>query len=151
MVSCHDTIHVEGLGGTRLLRDVSVSYGNERPAGRALTPVRRTRAHSCDFTDRVVILVRAGSAEGGGCSLECERARARCTCRRGLARLRADLLFLQHICSKCGICSNSRTCPAWLCRICQEQQEVRERSQQGQRIELWLPFLKICPPPPAPL
>ncbi|CAG05309.1 unnamed protein product [Tetraodon nigroviridis] len=25
-----------------------------------------------------------------------------------------------HICSKCGVFSNSRTCPMWLCRICQE-------------------------------
>uniref|UniRef100_A0A8C6KXS8 Rabphilin 3A homolog n=1 Tax=Nothobranchius furzeri TaxID=105023 RepID=A0A8C6KXS8_NOTFU len=29
-----------------------------------------------------------------------------------------------HMCSKCGIWNNSRTCPMWLCRICNEQQEV---------------------------
>ncbi|XP_073334081.1 rabphilin-3A [Pagrus major] len=34
----------------------------------------------------------------------------------------------KHICSKCGIQSNSRTCPAWLCRICNEHQEVQKRS-----------------------
>ncbi|XP_029025046.1 rabphilin-3A [Betta splendens] len=33
-----------------------------------------------------------------------------------------------HMCSKCGIWSNSRACPAWLCRICNEQQEVQKRS-----------------------
>uniref|UniRef100_A0A674MQI5 Rabphilin 3A homolog (mouse), b n=2 Tax=Takifugu rubripes TaxID=31033 RepID=A0A674MQI5_TAKRU len=33
-----------------------------------------------------------------------------------------------HICSKCGIYSNSRTSPVWLCRICQEQQEIQKRS-----------------------
>lgn len=33
-----------------------------------------------------------------------------------------------HMCSKCGIWSNSRTCPMWLCRICNEQQEVQKRS-----------------------
>lgn len=102
---------MEGLGGTRLLRDVSVSYGNERPAGRALTPVRRTRAHSCDFTDRVVILVHAGSEEGGGCSLECERARARCTCRRGLARLRADLLLCSTFAANAGSAATAGRVP----------------------------------------
>lgn len=50
---------------------------------------------------------------------------------------------LQHICSKCGMYTNSRTCPVWLCRICQEQQEVRGRSSPGQRRELWVPSLKI--------
>ncbi|XP_072227657.1 rabphilin-3A [Leuresthes tenuis] len=34
----------------------------------------------------------------------------------------------KHMCSKCGICMNSRTCPMWLCRICNEQQEVQKRS-----------------------
>ncbi|XP_038127069.1 rabphilin-3A-like isoform X1 [Cyprinodon tularosa] len=34
----------------------------------------------------------------------------------------------KHMCSKCGIWSNSRTCPTWLCRICNEQQEVQKRS-----------------------
>ncbi|XP_068609465.1 rabphilin-3A [Brachionichthys hirsutus] len=34
----------------------------------------------------------------------------------------------KHICSKCGIRSNSRMCPAWLCRICNEDQEVQKRS-----------------------
>uniref|UniRef100_A0A8C6L2I3 Rabphilin 3A homolog n=1 Tax=Nothobranchius furzeri TaxID=105023 RepID=A0A8C6L2I3_NOTFU len=29
-----------------------------------------------------------------------------------------------HMCSKCGIWNNSRTCPMWLCRICNEQQEA---------------------------
>ncbi|KAA8584276.1 hypothetical protein FQN60_008061 [Etheostoma spectabile] len=33
-----------------------------------------------------------------------------------------------HMCSKCGILSNSRTSPMWLCRICNEQQEVQKRS-----------------------
>ncbi|XP_068430072.1 double C2-like domain-containing protein beta [Clinocottus analis] len=33
-----------------------------------------------------------------------------------------------HMCSKCGIRSNSRTSPMWLCRICNEQQEVQKRS-----------------------
>ncbi|CAB1419144.1 unnamed protein product [Pleuronectes platessa] len=33
-----------------------------------------------------------------------------------------------HMCSKCGIRSNSRTCPVWLCRICNEHQEVHKRS-----------------------
>ncbi|XP_014869140.1 PREDICTED: rabphilin-3A-like isoform X2 [Poecilia mexicana] len=32
------------------------------------------------------------------------------------------------MCSKCGIWINSRTCPMWLCRICNEQQEVQKRS-----------------------
>lgn len=41
--------------------------------------------------------------------------------------LRCLFASLQHICSKCGVYSNSRTCPLWLCRICQEQQEVRGR------------------------
>lgn len=43
---------------------------------------------------------------------------------------------LQHICSKCGIWSNSRTCPMWLCRICNEHQEVRERTNYGQSMPL---------------
>ncbi|XP_069021876.1 rabphilin-3A [Embiotoca jacksoni] len=34
----------------------------------------------------------------------------------------------KHMCSKCGIGSNSRTSPTWLCRICNEQQEVQKRS-----------------------
>ncbi|XP_044031240.1 rabphilin-3A isoform X3 [Siniperca chuatsi] len=34
----------------------------------------------------------------------------------------------KHMCSKCGIWSNSRTCPMWLCRICNEDQEVQKRS-----------------------
>ncbi|XP_014887969.1 rabphilin-3A isoform X2 [Poecilia latipinna] len=34
----------------------------------------------------------------------------------------------KHMCSKCGIWINSRTCPMWLCRICNEQQEVQKRS-----------------------
>ncbi|CAG5867685.1 unnamed protein product [Menidia menidia] len=34
----------------------------------------------------------------------------------------------KNMCSKCGICVNSRTCPTWLCRICNEQQEVQKRS-----------------------
>ncbi|KAF7216803.1 rabphilin-3A isoform X1 [Nothobranchius furzeri] len=33
-----------------------------------------------------------------------------------------------HMCSKCGIWNNSRTCPMWLCRICNEQQEIQKRS-----------------------
>lgn len=35
--------------------------------------------------------------------------------------------FLQHMCTKCGISSNSRTCPVWLCQICNEQLEVKEK------------------------
>ncbi|XP_023276947.1 rabphilin-3A-like isoform X1 [Seriola lalandi dorsalis] len=34
----------------------------------------------------------------------------------------------KHMCSKCGIRSNSRSCPAWLCRICSEHQEIHKRS-----------------------
>ncbi|XP_035807117.2 rabphilin-3A [Amphiprion ocellaris] len=34
----------------------------------------------------------------------------------------------KHMCSKCGIRSNSRTSPMWLCRICNEQLEVQKRS-----------------------
>ncbi|XP_047425894.1 rabphilin-3A [Mugil cephalus] len=34
----------------------------------------------------------------------------------------------KHMCSECGIWSNSRTCPTWLCRICNEQQEIQKRS-----------------------
>ncbi|KAM4527124.1 rabphilin-3A [Odontesthes bonariensis] len=34
----------------------------------------------------------------------------------------------KHMCSKCGICMNSRTLAVWLCRICNEQQEVQKRS-----------------------
>ncbi|XP_067339806.1 rabphilin-3A isoform X2 [Channa argus] len=33
-----------------------------------------------------------------------------------------------HMCSKCAIWSNSRTCPTWLCRICNEHLEVQKRS-----------------------
>lgn len=43
------------------------------------------------------------------------------------------ICLIQHICSKCGIWSNSRQCPVWLCRICNEQQEVRERKDEEQR------------------
>uniref|UniRef100_A0A8C4ZQI0 Rabphilin 3A homolog (mouse), b n=1 Tax=Gadus morhua TaxID=8049 RepID=A0A8C4ZQI0_GADMO len=34
----------------------------------------------------------------------------------------------KNMCSKCGICSHSRSCPVWLCRICSEQQEIQKRS-----------------------
>ncbi|XP_005946379.1 rabphilin-3A isoform X1 [Haplochromis burtoni] len=34
----------------------------------------------------------------------------------------------KHMCTKCGISSNSRTCPVWLCQICNEQIEVQKRS-----------------------
>ncbi|KAF3849230.1 hypothetical protein F7725_015727 [Dissostichus mawsoni] len=34
----------------------------------------------------------------------------------------------KHMCSKCGIFSNGRTSPTWLCRICNEQKEVQKRS-----------------------
>ncbi|XP_076020191.1 rabphilin-3A [Genypterus blacodes] len=34
----------------------------------------------------------------------------------------------KNMCSKCGIWSNSRPCPVWLCRICNEQQEIQKRS-----------------------
>ncbi|XP_072310411.1 rabphilin-3A isoform X2 [Eucyclogobius newberryi] len=34
----------------------------------------------------------------------------------------------KHMCSKCGIYSNSRDGPMWLCRICNEHQEVQKRS-----------------------
>ncbi|XP_030006284.1 rabphilin-3A isoform X2 [Sphaeramia orbicularis] len=34
----------------------------------------------------------------------------------------------KRMCSKCGIWSNSRACPVWLCRICNEHQEVQKRS-----------------------
>ncbi|XP_035996544.1 rabphilin-3A [Fundulus heteroclitus] len=34
----------------------------------------------------------------------------------------------KHMCSKCGIWINSRTCPMWLCQICNEQQEIQKRS-----------------------
>ncbi|XP_075885697.1 rabphilin-3A [Nelusetta ayraudi] len=35
----------------------------------------------------------------------------------------------KHICSKCGIRSDGRTCPStWLCRICNEKQEIQKRS-----------------------
>ncbi|CAJ1070060.1 rabphilin-3A isoform X2 [Xyrichtys novacula] len=33
-----------------------------------------------------------------------------------------------HMCSKCGIFSNSRSSPVWLCRICNEHLEVQKRS-----------------------
>ncbi|XP_018552594.1 rabphilin-3A [Lates calcarifer] len=33
-----------------------------------------------------------------------------------------------HMCSKCGIMSNSRSSPVWLCRICSEHQEMHKRS-----------------------
>ncbi|XP_071322628.1 rabphilin-3A isoform X2 [Trachinotus anak] len=34
----------------------------------------------------------------------------------------------KHMCTKCGICSSSGSCPAWLCRICSEHQEIHKRS-----------------------
>ncbi|CAL8318304.1 unnamed protein product [Lota lota] len=34
----------------------------------------------------------------------------------------------KNMCSKCGICSHSRSCPMWLCRLCSEQQEIQKRS-----------------------
>ncbi|XP_063745845.1 LOW QUALITY PROTEIN: rabphilin-3A [Eleginops maclovinus] len=34
----------------------------------------------------------------------------------------------KHMCNNCGIFSNGRTCPTWLCRICNEQKEVQKRS-----------------------
>ncbi|MED6271001.1 hypothetical protein CHARACLAT_015983, partial [Characodon lateralis] len=34
----------------------------------------------------------------------------------------------KHMCSKCGIWIDSRTCPMWLCQICNEQEEVQKRS-----------------------
>ncbi|KAM9841626.1 rabphilin-3A [Aulostomus maculatus] len=34
----------------------------------------------------------------------------------------------KHMCSKCGLWINSRTSPMWLCRICNEHQEVEKRS-----------------------
>ncbi|KAM4634054.1 rabphilin-3A [Polymixia lowei] len=34
----------------------------------------------------------------------------------------------KHMCSKCGIWTNSRSCPVWLCRICSEHQEIQKRS-----------------------
>ncbi|XP_030598812.1 double C2-like domain-containing protein beta [Archocentrus centrarchus] len=34
----------------------------------------------------------------------------------------------KHMCTKCGIWSNSRTCPMWLCRLCNEQLEIQKRS-----------------------
>nr|XP_040053350.1 rabphilin-3A isoform X2 [Gasterosteus aculeatus aculeatus] len=34
----------------------------------------------------------------------------------------------KHMCSQCGINGSSRTSPVWLCRICNEQQEVQKRS-----------------------
>ncbi|XP_070706662.1 rabphilin-3A [Pempheris klunzingeri] len=34
----------------------------------------------------------------------------------------------KHMCSKCGIWSNSRASPMWLCRICNEHKEVQKRS-----------------------
>ncbi|XP_041667303.1 rabphilin-3A [Cheilinus undulatus] len=34
----------------------------------------------------------------------------------------------KHMCSKCGIFSNSRSSPMWLCRICNEHLEVQKRS-----------------------
>ncbi|KAJ0012874.1 hypothetical protein NQD34_017208 [Periophthalmus magnuspinnatus] len=34
----------------------------------------------------------------------------------------------KHMCSKCGVYSNSRASPMWLCRICNEHQEVQKRS-----------------------
>lgn len=42
---------------------------------------------------------------------------------------------LQNICSKCGIRSNSQTCSAWLCRICNEHQEVSHNGAGGGRKE----------------
>ncbi|KAF5906864.1 rabphilin-3A-like isoform X1, partial [Clarias magur] len=34
----------------------------------------------------------------------------------------------KHICTKCGIRSNSRSCPAWLCKICSEHKEMLKQS-----------------------
>ncbi|KAM6902458.1 rabphilin-3A [Xenentodon cancila] len=34
----------------------------------------------------------------------------------------------KHMCSKCGVWSNSRTSPTWMCQICHEHQEVQKRS-----------------------
>uniref|UniRef100_A0AAR2IRV3 Rabphilin 3A homolog (mouse), b n=1 Tax=Pygocentrus nattereri TaxID=42514 RepID=A0AAR2IRV3_PYGNA len=34
----------------------------------------------------------------------------------------------KHMCTKCGICSNSRSCPVWLCKICSEHKEMLKRS-----------------------
>ncbi|KAJ0057536.1 hypothetical protein NL108_009289 [Boleophthalmus pectinirostris] len=34
----------------------------------------------------------------------------------------------KHMCSKCGIYSNNRASPMWLCQICNEHQEVQKRS-----------------------
>ncbi|XP_008285574.1 rabphilin-3A [Stegastes partitus] len=34
----------------------------------------------------------------------------------------------KHMCNKCGIWSNSRTSPMWLCRICNEHLEMQKRS-----------------------
>ncbi|XP_022536492.1 rabphilin-3A isoform X1 [Astyanax mexicanus] len=34
----------------------------------------------------------------------------------------------KNMCSKCGIRSNSRSCPAWLCKICSEHKEMLKRS-----------------------
>ncbi|XP_053501873.1 rabphilin-3A [Ictalurus furcatus] len=34
----------------------------------------------------------------------------------------------KHICTKCGIRSNSRSCPVWLCKICSEQKEILKQS-----------------------
>ncbi|XP_061589332.1 double C2-like domain-containing protein beta [Cololabis saira] len=34
----------------------------------------------------------------------------------------------KHMCSKCGVWSNDRTSPTWMCQICHEHQEVQKRS-----------------------
>ncbi|MCJ8742348.1 hypothetical protein PDJAM_G00080950 [Pangasius djambal] len=34
----------------------------------------------------------------------------------------------KHICTKCGIRSNSRSCPVWLCKICSEHKEMLKQS-----------------------
>uniref|UniRef100_A0A669ER96 Rabphilin 3A n=1 Tax=Oreochromis niloticus TaxID=8128 RepID=A0A669ER96_ORENI len=36
----------------------------------------------------------------------------------------------KHMCTKCGISSNSRTCPVWLCQICNEQLESHHAERQ---------------------
>ncbi|XP_060765356.1 rabphilin-3A [Neoarius graeffei] len=34
----------------------------------------------------------------------------------------------KHICTKCGVRSYSRSCPAWLCKICSEHKEMLKQS-----------------------
>lgn len=120
--------HREGLRGApqrSLHHRVEVSCGNERPA---------LRAHVCfrDFTYHVVL---QGAQRRRRCSLERKTGCGLCTCHRGLCALTCLFASWQNICSKCGIHSNSRACPVWLCSICQEQQEVRGSSYQGHKIK----------------